>query len=180
MPLLGQIVVNQFLAGALEAVGAFFQGHQGGVADDDSGVGALQHGVQVGGHGQKGHLGVVPVVEEDAGVGQGGAAGHVRGHRAQGSQRLAGSPDQQQRPDPALGGDHATRQNAQAGMGGQGGDGDQADVGRARREPVGALGRKHAINLIALGERSFEWRMLEIPHQRRGIEKTDGGDAQTG
>ncbi len=133
MPLLGQIVIDQFLAGALEAVGAFFQSHQGGVADKDGGVGALQHGVQVGGQGQKGHPGVAPVVEEDAGVGQGGAAGRVGGHRAQGGERLAGAADQQQRAHAPLGGDGAAGQDAQAGGGGQGGDGDQADVGRARR-----------------------------------------------
>ena len=48
-PLLGEIVVDQLFAGALEAVGALFEGQQGGVADEDGGVGAFEHGVEIGG-----------------------------------------------------------------------------------------------------------------------------------
>ncbi len=48
----------------------------------------------------------------------------------------------------------------------------------ARR--VGALGGQHPVNLIARGERGIKRRMLEVPHQRGGIEEADGGNAQAG
>jgi len=64
--------------------------------------------------------------------------------------------------------------------GGQGGDGDEADVGCARGQTGGALGRQHSINLIAKGELSVERGMLEVPHEGRGVEEADAGNAQTG
>ena len=68
----------------------------------------------------------------------------------------------------------------QAGRGGQSGDGDEADVGLAGGEARGALGGHHAVDAIAAGERGVEGRMLEIPHQRGGIEKVNGCNAQPG
>ena len=50
-PFVGQIVVNEFFAGALEAVGTLFEGEQGRIADDDCGIGLVEHGVEIGGHG---------------------------------------------------------------------------------------------------------------------------------
>ena len=48
----------------------------------------------------------------------------------------------------------------------------------AGSEAVGALGWGHAVNPIALGKRGVEGWVLEVPHERRGIEEVDGGDAQ--
>ncbi len=99
---MGQVVVGQLFAGALEAVGAFFQGQQGGVADDDGGVGAVEHRVQVGLEGQERDSRIAPLVEENASVGDGGAAGGVGGHGAQGRKRLCGAAYQQQRAHAVL------------------------------------------------------------------------------
>jgi hypothetical protein len=178
-PLVGQVVVDELFAGALEAVGAFFEGKEGGVADDDGGVGLVEHGVEVGGHGQEWNGGIAPLVEEDAGVGDGGAAGGVGGDGAEGREGLAGAADQEQGADTALGGDGAAGQNAEAGGGGEGGDGDEADVGGSGGEASGAFGGRHAVDLIAEASWLVEGRMFEVPHEGRGIEEVDGGDAQT-
>lgn len=66
---------------------------------------------------------------------------------------------------------------------GERGDGDETDVcvarvGQVRGQTVGAFRGQHTVNLIALGERRVEWRVLEVPHEGRGIEEVDGGDAQ--
>ena len=93
---------------------------------------------------------------------------------------LRGAANQQQGTHTALGGDGAAGQDAQAGRGGQGGDGDEADVGCARGQLGGALGGRHAGDLVVESELVFEGRMLEVPHQGRRVEKVDGGDAQAG
>jgi hypothetical protein len=179
VPLLGQVVVDQLFAGALEAVGALFEGQQGGVADEDGGVGAFEHGVEIGGRAGKGRRDC-PSGERGCGRGPGWCGWRCRRPRSAGMEPLAGAANQQQGAHAALGGDGAAGQNAQAGGGGQSGDGDEADVGRARSQARGALGGRHAIDLIAEGELGIERRVLEVPHQGRGVEKADGGDAQTG
>ena len=146
-------MVDQLFAGALEAVSAFFQGQQGGVADEDGGVGSLEHGVEVGRAGQEGDGRVAPLVEEDARVGEGGAAGGVGGDGAQGGERPAGVTDQKQRAHAALGGDGAAGQDAQARCGGESRNGHKADVGLAGGEARGALRGRHAVDPIAEGER---------------------------
>ena len=49
--------------------------------------------------GRKGTAGIAPLVEEDAGVGDGGAAGGVGGDGAESGEGLAGAADQQQGTD---------------------------------------------------------------------------------
>ena len=71
------------------------------------------------------------------------------------------------------------RQNAQAGNCGQGGNGYEADVGRAGGQPRRALRWRHAIDGIALGEFGIEGRVLEVPHERGGVEEVDGCDPDT-
>ena len=120
------------------------------------------------------------MAKENAGVSQGSAAGHVGGHCAQGMKPLRGAANQQQGANAALGGDGAAGQDAQAWYCGQCGDGDEADVGFARGQLGGAFGGRHAVNLIAECEWGLKGRVLEVPHQRRGVQKADGGNAQTG
>ena len=36
------------------------------------------------------------------------------------------------------------------------------------------------MELVAVGERGGERRVVEVPHERRGIEEVDGSDAQAG
>ena len=102
VPLLGEIVIDQFFAGSLETIGALFQSQQSWIADDDRGVGSIEHGVEIGGHREERHVRVAPFVKEDAGVSQGGAAGGIRGNAAQISERPAGAPHQQQRAHASL------------------------------------------------------------------------------
>jgi hypothetical protein len=37
---------------------------------------------------------------------------------------------------------------------------------------------KHPVDLVALSELGGEGWMFEVPHERRGIEEADGGDAK--
>ena len=178
-PLVGEVVVDELFAGALEAVGTFFEGEQGGITDDDCGVGLVEHGVEVGGHGQEWDCRVLPLVEEDAGVGDGGAAGGVCGNGAEGFKRLVGAADQEQGTDAALGGDGAAGQNAEAGRGGEGGDGDEADVGGSSGQALGAFGGGHAVDLIFGSERGVEGRVFEVPHEGGWVQEADGGYAET-
>ena len=179
-PLLGQVVIDEFLAGTLEAVGALFKGEQRGVSDDDGGVSALEHGVEVGGHGKEWDVGVAPLLKEEARVGDGGAAGGVRGYGMEARKRLAGAAHQQERADAAFGRDGAAGQDGEAGRCGQRGDGQKANVGRAGGQAVRALGGQHPVNPIAGCERVAEGRVLKVPHERSGVKKADGGDAQAG
>jgi len=126
----------------------------------------------------EGDGGVAPVVKEDARVGQGGAAGSVGGDGAERRERLGFAVDQEQGADALFGSDGASGKDAQRRVCGQRGDGDQADVGLAGSQAVGALGGQHAVDTVAAGELGLKRRVLEIPHQRRGIEEVDGGDAQ--
>jgi len=34
------------------------------------------------------------------------------------------------------------------------------------------------VDVIPLGQRSVEGWMFEVPHERRGVEEVDGGDAE--
>jgi hypothetical protein len=181
----GEIVVDEFFAGALETVCALFEGKEGWVADEDGGVGVVEHGVQVCRVRQEWDVGIAPVVEEGAGVGDGGAAGCVGCDGAELGEGLRGAANEEQGTDAALGGDGAAREDAQGRVGGERGDGDEADVRavgiiRSGGEAGGALGGGHAVDLIAEGERVAEGRMLEVPHEGRGVEEVDGGDAEAG
>ena len=169
MPIVGEVVIDEFFSGSLEAIGAFFEGEESGIADEDGGVCLVEHGVEVGGHGDERNVGVSPLVEEDAGIGQGGAAGDVGGYRMDGGEELAGAADEKQRTHAAFGGDGAAGEDVQAGCGGEGGDGDKADVGSSGGQPVSTLGGSHAIDAIAESELAVEGRMFKIPHEGSGI-----------
>jgi len=83
-PFFGEVVVVELFAGAGESVGTFFEGEECWVADKDGGVGLVEHAVEVGGVGEKRDPRVTPAVEENAGVGEGGARGDVGGDGAEG------------------------------------------------------------------------------------------------
>ena len=178
-PLVGEIVIHKFLAGALETVVALFQGEQRRIADDDGGVCAVQHGVQVSSQGQERNLRIAPHVKEDARINQRGAAGGVRSHRSHCGQRLRGAADQQQRAHSVLGGNGAAGQYAQIGIDGQRGDRNQADVRPSRGQAIGAFGRRHPLNAIAAAKFCVERRVFEVPHKGGRVQKADRGDAQT-
>jgi len=58
------------------------------------------------------------------------------------------------------------------------GDGDEAEVGAACEEIVGAERGLSVVDVVARGERGVARRMLEVPHKGRGIEEVDSGDAE--
>ena len=61
----------------------------------------------------------------------------------------------------------------------EGGNGDEAEIGCAVSEALGALSGHHALDVITAGEWNRVGRMVEIPHQRCRIEKADSGNAKT-
>jgi len=130
-------------------------------------------------------VGIAPVVEEDAGIGDGGAACGVGCYGAERGEGLRGAANEEQGTDTALGGDGAAGENAQGRVGGEGGDGDEADVGvpgviRTEGEAGCALRGRHSFDFVAEGEWVAEGRVLEVPHEGRGVEEVDGGDAEAG
>jgi len=161
---------------AHQAVSLLFQSHQGRVADEDGGVGAAKHGVQVAPHRQKGHVRVTPVAKQDAGVSNRRAASG-RGHRPQSRERLAGAAHQQQRPHPALGAMVAARQDAQAGGGGQSGDGisPMSAVPLASRS---AHSEAAWSRFVARGQPPGQRRVLEIHISGAGLRKRIAAMAQ--
>ena len=88
LPLRGQIAIHKLLARPLHAVESLFERQQRRIADQNGGVGALQHQVQIGSHGHKLDPRIAPLVEEDVRVSNRGAAGGVGGHRLQIGERL--------------------------------------------------------------------------------------------
>jgi len=179
-PIFSEVVIDELFAGALVAVCSFFKGHERGVADEDCGVGTIEHGIEIGSHWDEGHSGVSPFVKEDSGIGDGGAACGVGCDGAQGSDGLCGSTDEQERADPVLRCDGAAGENAKAGRSCKGCDWDEANVCDAGCELIGTLGGEHPVEFVALGEFGGEGWMFEVPHEWRGIEETDGGDTKAG
>ena len=60
------------------------------------------------------------------------------------------------------------------------GDGDEAEVGAAGEQLVGAERGCGGVEFVALGERGGAGRVVEVPHERRGVKEADGGDAEAG
>ena len=89
-------MINKLFAGALEAIGALFQSHQRGIADQNCGIGAIEHGIEVRGHWNVGYRCIAPLVKHDARIGERRAAGHVGGNAAQVCERLVCAANEQQ------------------------------------------------------------------------------------
>ena len=62
-------------------------------------------------------------------------------------------------------------------LGGERCDGDEAEVGAAGEEFVGAERGLGVVEGVALGELGGEGRVFEVPHEGSGVEEVDGGDA---
>ena len=86
--------------------------------------------------------------------------------------------------DELNGADAVARSDGAAGddgeVGSKGGDGDQAKVGAVGQEFIGAERRLGGVEGIALCQRCGKRRVLEVPHERRGVEEVDGGNAKHG
>ena len=65
-------------------------------------------------------------------------------------------------------------------LGGERGDGDEAEVSAAVEEFISAEGGGGGVEFVAPGERGGAGRVVEVPHERRGVEEANGGDAEAG
>ena len=151
------------------------EGKQGGVADEQGGVGVGEHGGKVGGVLEELGRGVEEVAEEHLGVGDRRAGGGVRGDRADLGEREGGFDDELDRSHAVQAGDGAAGHDAE--LGGEGGDGDEAEVGTVLEEVARALGGGGEVDVVALGEGGGEGWVVEVPHEGRGVEEIDGRDA---
>jgi len=174
-PLMGEVVPG---AGAdlLLDLGAGFEGEEGWVADEQGGVVGAEHGDGVGGVLVEGGCDVDEFAEEDLGVGKGAAGGGVGSDGFYGGEGVALFYDQLDGANFVEGGDGAAGDDGE--LGGEGGDGDEAEVGATAQELFGAEGGKGVVELVALGEGGDEGRVLEVPHEGRGVEEVDGGYAE--
>lgn len=138
-PFFCEVVVDELFTRSGQAVFAFFEGEECGVADEYGGVGLGEHPVEVGGEGDERDGRISPVMEEDTGVGDGCAGGGVCSYGSEGGKGLGGATDQEQRADFVLAGDCAAGEDAEGGVGSEGGDWHEADVGSSRGEAGGAV-----------------------------------------
>lgn len=131
MPLVGEV---EPLAGAYDLLDCFagFESKKSGVADEDRGIGELEHGDGIGRGGNKGGIGAEEFAEEDLGIGEGAARGGIGGdgfHRAEGVRQLNDELD---------GADVAERGDGAAGHDGEIGsecsNGNEAEVGSSGEE----------------------------------------------
>ncbi len=74
------------------------------------------------------------------------------------------------------GGDGAAGDDAE--VWGEGGDGDEAKVGSAFEQVAGAVGGCGEVEVVAGGEGGLEGRVVEVPHERGGVQEVDGGYAE--
>ena len=81
-PEVGEVEPEERGFGGVVNGGALLAGEECGVADDERGVGVGEHGGGVGREIEVGGVGLVEVLEEDAGVGDGAATGGVDGDGA--------------------------------------------------------------------------------------------------
>src|SRR5579872_7049456 len=79
VPLVGEIEVEEALAGAALPGVAIFEGEERGITDEEGGVGHAQHGVKIGRMRKEAGLHLPETRKEDAGVSGGGAGSGVEG-----------------------------------------------------------------------------------------------------
>ena len=137
---------------------AALEGEECGVADEEGSVGLMKHGDGIGGRGEEGGIGGEEAAEEELGVGEGAARGGVGGDGGRwcgGWSRVCGDRapacyDELDGADAVERGDGAAGDDGEIGR--ERGDGDEAEVGAAVEELVGAEGGGGGVELVALGE----------------------------
>jgi len=154
---------------------AGFERKQRGIADEESGIGLPEHGDWIGGVLDKLRLRAEEFAKENLGVREGTARGRVGSYRSDCFESMACFDDELNRADAVERGDGATGDDGEIGR--ERSDGDKAEVRATGEEFVGAERRFGVVKGIAFGEFGRERRVLEVPHERGGIEEADGGDA---
>jgi hypothetical protein len=161
----GCLLLNRF---------AIFEGEEGGVADEERGVVLLQHGDGIGRRRFEAGVGVEEVAEEEFGVGDGAPGGGVGGDGADVFEVAPG--DELDGADAVERGDGAPGHDTQGW--GERGDGDEAEVGGAGEKLACASRGLREVDVVAEGEGRAEGRVVEVPHEGRGIEEVDGSYAE--
>lgn len=124
---------------------------------------------------------VVEVLEEDAGVGHGAAAGSVGGESADLSESFVGGEargifdEQEDAPDFVARGDGAAGDDGELWR--ESGDRDQAEVGGAGVELGCADGGQGVMHIVVLAQARGRGFMFEVVEQWGGVQKRDSGDA---
>lgn len=113
--------------------------------------------------------------EEEFGVGERAAGGGVGGDGADGLEGVGLFEDEEDGTDAGERGDDAAGDDGE--FRGEGGDGDEAEVGLAVEESLGALRGLDVVEGVAGGEIVREGRVLEVPHEGSRVEEVDGGYA---
>lgn len=178
VPLVGEVEVLAGCAEGLVDGGAVFEGEEGGVADEEGGVGLREHGDRVGGAGEEGGVGAEEVPEEDLGVGDGRSGGGVGGYGLDGFEGETGAEEEKDGADAVEGGNGAAGDDGE--VGGEGGDWDEAEGGSAREEVLGALGWGGVVKGVAGAEVVVEGWVFEVPHEGGWVEEVDGGYGEAG
>lgn len=203
-PLLREVEPEAWTGSGFDAV-AVFESEKCRVADEQCGVCSGEHGDGVG----RGldefrswlRSGVKEFAEEELRVDERTARGGVGGDGADGAEGgvderevgVCATPrlrietcgtqiihlhDELDGADAVERGDGAARHNGEFWR--ERGDWDQAEVGTPGEKLVSAECRRGRVDLVALDEGRSARRVVEVPHERRRIEETDGGDAEPG
>ncbi len=144
-----------------------------GVADEESRVGGGEHGGEVGGEVEEGGVVLVEVLEEDAGVGDGAAAGGVDGDGANllegfdGGEPVGIFDEQEDAADFVERGDGAAGNDGE--LGGEGGDGDETEIVGTGVELGGADGGRGVVDVVVLAKDGRGGFVFEVIEQRRGV-----------
>ncbi len=169
VPLVGEVEVEKLFAGAALARMTVFKGEERGIADEEGGVGDLEHGLEVRGMLNELWLDLPEAGEEDFGVDRRRAGGAVERNAADagdivGYGAVGIADDQNDGPDAVLRSDNAGRDYGERRREGEGSNGNEADVGFAGSELDGAFGGRVGGEEVAWAkrERSGSWSKLHI------------------
>lgn len=173
-PLVGEVDPFTGPDGLLDLI-AGFERQQGGITDQQGRIRLLEHGDGVGWMLDKGGVGAEEFAEEDLGVGERAARSGVGCNGADSFEGMCFFDDELNRADAVERSDGAAGDDGQ--IVGEGGDGDEAEVGATSEKLVGAERGLGGVEVVSLGEFCRTRRVLEVPHQRCGIEEVDGGYA---
>ena len=180
-PEMGEVKPEKWGVGCGVELSAVLACEECGIADEECGIGRGEHGQRIGGLVDEGRVGGVEVLEEDAGVGDGTAAGGVGGDAADAGESIGGGQvagildEQEDTADLVERGDGAAGDDGECGC--EGCDGDEAEVGGAAVELGSADRGQGVMHVVVLAQRCGCGLMFKVEEQWSGIQERDGGDA---